>query len=90
MKEEAISVTDAARNFADCVNRAYYQRVTFILTKNGLPVARLIPDDAKRSTGAELAKALAKVDLSEEEAKTWYNDLQAARKSLRPPRNKWR
>lgn len=90
MKETIISVTEAARNFADCVNRAHYQGVTFVLTKNGLPVARLVPSEAKRSTGAELAKTLAKVDLSEEEAKAWYKDLQAARKSLKPPRDKWR
>jgi hypothetical protein len=25
MSEKAISVTEAARNFADCVNRAHYQ-----------------------------------------------------------------
>jgi prevent-host-death family protein len=90
MKETVISVTEAARNFADCVNRAHYQGVTFVLTKNGTPVARLIPDEAKRSTGAKLAKVLAQVDLAEEEAKAWYKDLRSARKSLKPPRDKWR
>lgn len=90
MKEKVISVTEAARNFADCVNRAHYQDVTFILLKNGEPMARIVPDGRKRRSGAELAKALAEVDLSEEEAKAWYADLLAARKALKPPRNKWR
>ena len=45
MKENFISVTAAARNFADCVNRAHYQNVTFVLLKNGTPVARLVPEN---------------------------------------------
>lgn len=90
MKEETISVTEASRNFAECVNRAHYQDVTFILLKNGEPMARIIPDGAKRCTGAELAKALAGVELSEEEARAWHKDLQSARKSLKPAQDKWR
>ena len=89
MKQESISVTEAARNFADCVNRAHYQDVTFILLRNGEPIARIVPDGRKYRTGEELAKALAKVDLSEKDARAWYKDLQRARKSLKPPKNKW-
>jgi hypothetical protein len=40
-----ITVTEAARNFGDCVNRAHYQNVTFVLLKNGSPVSRRVPDD---------------------------------------------
>ena len=90
MKEEIISVTAAARNFAECVNRAHYQDVTFVLLKNGEPVARIVPDGKKKCTGRDLAKALEKVDLSEDEAKAWYKDLQTARKTLKPPRDRWR
>jgi prevent-host-death family protein len=50
MKEETITVTEAARNFAECVNRAHYQDVTFVLLKNGEPVARIVPDGKKRYT----------------------------------------
>jgi hypothetical protein len=39
MKKTSISVTEASRNSADCVNRAHYQNVTFALLKNGEPVA---------------------------------------------------
>lgn len=55
-----------------------------------MPVARIVPEEKKRSTGADLAKALSQVDLPEEEARAWYKDLQAARKSLKPPVDKWR
>jgi prevent-host-death family protein len=90
MKTTPISVTDAARNFADVVNRVRYQNMTFVLLKNGTPVARLVPEGKKGCTGPELAEALRKVDLSESEARAWHRDLVAARKALKPPRDKWR
>ena len=43
MSENTITVTEAARNFADCVNRAHYQNQSFVLLKNGVPFARLVP-----------------------------------------------
>jgi prevent-host-death family protein len=88
--KKMISVTEAARNFADCVNRVRYQNVTFVLLKNGTPVARLVPEAKKGCTGPELAEALRSVDLSETEAKAWHRDLRAARKTLKPPKDKWR
>jgi antitoxin (DNA-binding transcriptional repressor) of toxin-antitoxin stability system len=90
MKTKSISVTEAARNFADCVNRAHYQNVTFVLLRNGSPVARLVPDDAKVCSGRDLALALSKTQLPAEEAKAWHRDLQDARKALKAPGDKWR
>ena len=57
MKKTSISVTEASRNFADCVNRAHYQNVTFVLLKNGLPFARLVPDSEKVCSGRDLLTA---------------------------------
>ncbi len=95
MKTTPISVTDAARNFADCVNRVRYQNVTFVLLKNGTPVARLIPErlvpeEKKGSSARKLAAALREFQLSPEEAKAWNRDLRAARRILKPPVDKWR
>jgi antitoxin (DNA-binding transcriptional repressor) of toxin-antitoxin stability system len=90
MKTERISVTEAARNFADCLNRAHYQNTTFVLLKNGKPFARLVPDGEKIHTAGDLAKALSKVELSEEEAKAWNRDLRRARKALKLQPDKWR
>jgi antitoxin (DNA-binding transcriptional repressor) of toxin-antitoxin stability system len=90
MKKTVISVTEAARNFADCVNRAHYQNITFVLLKNGSPVARLVPDDEKICVGRELAEALAKIQLPEDEARAWHRDLRAARKTLKAPADRWR
>ena len=88
-KTTTISVTEAARNFADCVNRAHYQEQSFILVKNGKPLARLVPDGEKVCTGKQLAEALEGVPLTPEEAVAWNKDLARARKMLNPLTNKW-
>ena len=89
MKETAITVTEAARNFADCINRAYYQNMSFVLLKNGKPVARIVPAKPKVCLGKGLAAALAKTSLSDEEARAWYKDIVDARAKLQPPADKW-
>ena len=90
MKETTISVTEAARNFADCVNRTHYQNMTFVLLKNGVPFAKLVPAEKRALNGRELAEALADVELSVSEARAWNRDLKAARKKLKPPIDKWK
>jgi antitoxin (DNA-binding transcriptional repressor) of toxin-antitoxin stability system len=90
MKKTSITVTEAARNFADCVNRAHYQHVTFVLLKNGEPFARLVPNNEKVCVGRDLAEALVKAKLNESEARAWQRDLRAARKVLKAPANSWR
>jgi antitoxin (DNA-binding transcriptional repressor) of toxin-antitoxin stability system len=90
VKKISISVTEAARNFADCVNRSHYQNVTFVLLKNGAPFARLVPDNEKVCFGRDLAGLLAETELSPDEARAWRRDLQTARKTTKPPADKWR
>jgi prevent-host-death family protein len=90
MTETSISVTEAARNFADCVNRAKYQGATFVLLKNGQPVARLTPVERPRiCTGLDLYAALNRVSLSDEEKMAWSNDIEAGSAILTPPVNSW-
>jgi prevent-host-death family protein len=94
MKKIPISVTEASRNFADCVNRVRYQNMTFVLLKNGRPVARLVPElvpeKEKVCLGRDLARVLRDVDLPTDEAVAWNRDLKKARKSLKPQPDKWR
>jgi prevent-host-death family protein len=86
METREISVTEASRNFSDCVNRARYQGTTFILLKGGAPVARIVPVAQKLSLGRELAgalrSALEDVHVGEKEATSWLHDLEQARGSL--------
>jgi prevent-host-death family protein len=72
MKELVISVTQAARRFADCVNRVRYQGTSFVLQKNGVPVARIVPVESASGTDLErlavaLREAREEADLDEEE-----------------------
>jgi antitoxin (DNA-binding transcriptional repressor) of toxin-antitoxin stability system len=92
LKKKTINVTEAARNFADCVNRAHYQNVTFVLIiiKNGVPVARLVPDSENICTGRDLAEALDRTKLTAEDARASRRDLQTVRKTLKAPADKWR
>ncbi|MBM3878107.1 MAG: hypothetical protein FJ387_00035 [Verrucomicrobia bacterium] len=89
MKRTTITVTEAARNFADCLNRAHYQRTTFVLLKGGRPFARIEPDSEPRCTGRDLAEALARVELTSKEASGWHRNLVAARDTLKTPADKW-
>jgi prevent-host-death family protein len=90
MKKTAITVTEAARNFAHCINQVHYQNRSFVLVKNGKPLARIVPETEKVCTGRELAEALAYVELSPAEAIAWSKDLGKARKTLKNPEDKWR
>ena len=90
MKKTAISVTEAARNFSNCLNRAHYQNVTFVLLKNRTPFALLTPVHEKVCSGQDLAKALANIELPQDEAQAWRRDLLAARKKLKAPVDRWR
>lgn len=42
-------MTEASRNFAECVNRVRYQGASFLLQKNGTPVARLVPVECEKT-----------------------------------------
>jgi antitoxin (DNA-binding transcriptional repressor) of toxin-antitoxin stability system len=90
MKKTSITVTQGSRNSADSVSRADGQNVSFVPLKNGEPVARLVPESEKVSVGRDLADALAKTDLPEAKARVWHRDLEAARKSIKAPADKWR
>jgi prevent-host-death family protein len=98
----SISVTEASRNFADCVNRVHYQGASFLLHKSGAPVARIVPAESQppvpaesqppkgRELAAALQKALEGVHVGEEEATSWLHDLEQARGSLQPQGRPWR
>jgi antitoxin (DNA-binding transcriptional repressor) of toxin-antitoxin stability system len=85
MRKQTISVTEAAHNFTDCLNRVQSQNITLVLLKHGAAVARLVPDHEKICTGRDLARLLAGVKLSKNESSAGQRDLKAARKILKRP-----
>ena len=93
MKTVSITVTEAARNFADCVARTRYQGTTFVLMKNGKAVARIVSETPKAKKGKELApmlrEALKDAHLTPNEARSWLHDLEEGRRENRPAVARW-
>ena len=84
-----MTVTEAARNFADVVNRAYYRHEATLLLKNGAPVARIVPV-TNIKTGKELAEILpALPHLTPEDAIAFENELADSKSKLLPPISPW-
>jgi len=80
--KHTISVTEAARNFADIVSRVFYRGERFVLERGGKPVARLIPVPRGGRLG-DLPDLLgAAPRLSDDEAEALGRDVDEARHSL--------
>ena len=80
MRSVSISVTEASRNFADCINRSRYQGTTFILHKNGVAVARIVPErNSQKEEG--MAGEAAKPSGRAEEV-----ELQRREEGIEPPK----
>jgi len=79
MLTQNISITEAARNFSDFVNRVAYRRESFFLIRGKKPVAELRPIVAGRrmSELAALVQALPK--LSSLELSALNKDLSSIR-----------
>lgn len=85
-----LSVTEAARRFADVVNRAFYRHETTVLVKNGVPVAYVAPMAPTGIPAGELAHRWPLLPrLSVADAEALAEDLAAARSALRPPTDPW-
>ena len=44
-RDRRVTVTEAARNFSDLVNRVFYRGESAMLIRNGVTVARLVPPE---------------------------------------------
>ena len=89
---ETITVTEAARNFSDVVNKVYYRGESLLLTRGGKVVARLVPAAvAEAPIGRQLAEAWKTLPhLSAEEAEAFAKDVERARESLnQAPASVW-
>jgi antitoxin (DNA-binding transcriptional repressor) of toxin-antitoxin stability system len=79
-----ITVTEAARSFADIVNRAFYRGEHFILTKGGRSVVELSPlPGLPVVTAAGLRRFLRDLPhLDRAEADAFGQDIEAARSAI--------
>ena len=89
-KNRRVSVTDAARNFADLVNRAFYRHETTVLVKNGVAVAHIGPATVDGIPASEaLTRWRLAPHLSHADGDALDRDLAAGRAALPPLRSPW-
>lgn len=90
-KIRRVSVTEAARNFADIVNRAYYRGETTVLIRNGMAVAHIAPAAPIGLPAAEVRRRLKlRRRMSPENAEAFARDVEELRKSIPPLHDPWR
>ena len=80
--KHTISVTEAARNFADIVSRVFYRGERFVLERGGRPVARLVPVPRGGRLGDLPGLLEAVPRLSIQEAEALGRDVHEAKDSL--------
>jgi antitoxin (DNA-binding transcriptional repressor) of toxin-antitoxin stability system len=89
-KIRRVSVTEAARNFADIVNRAYYRGETTVLMRNGTAVAHIAPAAPIGLPAHEvLRRWKMRRRLDPAEAEAFARDVEEMRKSIPPLRDPW-
>ena len=89
-KLRRISVTEAARNFADLVNRAFYRGETTVLVKNGVPVAHIVPGAPAGLAASEVLRRWnSGPRLTPDEAAALGREIANARGALPPVRDPW-
>jgi prevent-host-death family protein len=85
-----VTVTDAARNFSDLVNRVYYRGERMILTRNGNPVAFLTPPAPVAKSARELATGWEdQPHLDPVDAARFADELTQARQALPSAEGRW-
>jgi|WetSurMetagenome_2_1015567.scaffolds.fasta_scaffold1025829_1 antitoxin (DNA-binding transcriptional repressor) of toxin-antitoxin stability system len=89
MAVQTLTVTEAARNLSDMVNRVYYQGYSFVLTRGKVKVAQLSP--VKTLPSAELARRWAdRPRLAPGDAEAWEGELAVANADMMlPDGNEW-
>ena len=89
---KTLTVTEAARNFSDVVNRVFYRGESMDLTRGGKVVARLVPaTELEAPTGRDVTAAWeALPHLEKDEADAFAEEVESGRRSLnKTPTSRW-
>jgi antitoxin (DNA-binding transcriptional repressor) of toxin-antitoxin stability system len=90
VKELAISVEDAARDFRQVLARIENEGEPTVVFRAGKPVARIVPFPPTATYCAELAARWENIErLPPEEAEVFARDIEDARKNLPLPKSRW-
>ncbi len=89
--ERKLSVTEAARNFSDLINRALYRGESALLTRSGQPVARIVPVVAEPLSIQEFVRMWRDLPhLDPQDAEDFAREIEDSRNVLnQPPQSSW-
>lgn len=85
--EHRITATELARKLGDVLARVRYRGDSFIVERNGIPVARVTPPPT--IGGASLRKLIEVWRAAGEPDPSFADDLERIGASDQPPRNPW-
>ncbi len=85
--ETTVSATDLARTLGDVLGRVRYRHESFVVERNGTPVARIVPLGRRAAT--TVAEAMAAWFSSAAPDPTLARDLARIGAADRPPGNPW-
>lgn len=87
---EQISVTAAARNLSELLNRVAYQGSSFELIRGGKSIARLVPaGPTKRLQVADLNRLFAGLPRLGDDAEIFARDIDEIRRNLPLEKDPW-
>ncbi len=86
--EYTIRATDLARRLGDVLSRVRYRRDSFVIERNGKPVARVVPIH-RAASDATLGEALTAWCEGAADDHAFADDLDAVSASDTPPMNPW-
>ncbi|HWQ68575.1 MAG TPA: hypothetical protein VN494_01245 [Patescibacteria group bacterium] len=88
---KSLSVTEVVRHFSELIGRVRFYGERVVLTKGGKPVAELRPTlETTRVRAGDLPALFAQLPhLGQEEATRFAEDLDAARRILTTPADRW-
>lgn len=88
--EKTLTITEAARNFSDVVNRTYYTHESTTLLRSGVPVARIVPVAPSTCRARDFSRYWETIShLTEDEAIDFEKDMSIAKEQLRKPEGLW-
>jgi antitoxin (DNA-binding transcriptional repressor) of toxin-antitoxin stability system len=88
--ETAVPVAEAAEDFLKLLDRVERERKSAVIVREGKPVATLSPVPGPTLTSVELADRCERWSrLPPEEANSFADDLESARRNLPPLRSAW-
>ncbi len=85
--EHRITATELARRLGDVLGRIRYRRDSFVVEKNGIPVARLLPVEPARP--ATVREVIAAWQASTRKDPGFADALERINSADRPPEDPW-